>query len=641
MWLATLAALFAARAAAAPTPLVTGNGYGFAVFSLSSGTISKLYAHPYSFMSPDPKEPLSEGLPTTNFLSSLSWDDGRVSTAAVSADYAEQTHVIVADGGRQAFFMPFGLQRNALIAVWQPEAGQTDQACLRVRWAHRVSGRQARHAGDRDAWELTFEGVPESLAVIALDRGQRPQPREDCFSGHAAWALVPLEDAGQFTKAELEVERWRGGLSPAELVGRAVADFESWRVKPSVTFKDEAERRVWRQSEAVLRMGQSREPDTARRHGHGLIVAALPDGSWSTPWVRDMSYAAVALARMGHQQEARWALEAYFNAQPVGRMQAQAGGLPYQVSVVRYFGDGAEEPYFTMEGETNVELDGWGLVLWALGSYVQRFDDASILRERTYRGALYQSALKYVVEPLLANKEDRGDGAIIGPDTSIWEEREKDKKHFAFTTAAAIAGLRAFDGLALKMRDRREHEDLQQVLPRLRRGFAAAYIKDGAIRGTLEPYPKNDVDGAALAAISLDIGVSTSVIGATAERMSALAVPSGGFMRVRSDHDDPKIYEYWYERQEFVFTDLALAEADSRLGRDDKAAALLRTVVEKADADHDFVPEMYVSLPCALFPGRIGDPTGAIPMVGYGAGAYVMHLLQRQQLPAAVPRGRP
>jgi hypothetical protein len=41
---------------------------------------------------------------------------------------------------------------------------------------------------------------------------------------------------------------------------------------------------------------------------------------------------------------------------------------------------------------------------------------------------------------------------------------------------------------------------------------------------------------------------------------------------------------------------------------------------------------MYVALPCKLFPGKIGDPTGAIPMVGYGAGEFILTLLQRENL---------
>ena len=44
------------------------------------------------------------------------------------------------------------------------------------------------------------------------------------------------------------------------------------------------------------------------------------------------------------------------------------------------------------------------------------------------------------------------------------------------------------------------------------------------------------------------------------------------------------------------------------------------------------IPEMYVAEDCRLFHGELGDPTGAMPMVGYGAGAYVLHVLQRERV---------
>jgi hypothetical protein len=59
---------------------------------------------------------------------------------------------------------------------------------------------------------------------------------------------------------------------------------------------------------------------------------------------------------------------------------------------------------------------------------------------------------------------------------------------------------------------------------------------------------------------------------------------------------------------------------------------MLGRIVNKASADHNIIPEMYVALPCQLFPGKIGDPTGALPMVGYGAGTYVLHLLEREHI---------
>ena len=50
------------------------------------------------------------------------------------------------------------------------------------------------------------------------------------------------------------------------------------------------ERRLWRQSEAVLRMGQVREAYTATRKNNGMVLASLPPGEWHSGWVRDAMY---------------------------------------------------------------------------------------------------------------------------------------------------------------------------------------------------------------------------------------------------------------------------------------------------------------------------------------------------------------
>ena len=72
-------------------------------------------------------------------------------------------------------------------------------------------------------------------------------------------------------------------------------------------------------------------------------------------------------------------------------------------------------------------------------------------------------------------------------------------------------------------------------------------------------------------------------------------------------------------------------KATARISARMVADAMLGRIVDKAAADHNIIPEMYVAVPCELFPGRIGDPTGAMPMVGYGAGAFVLHLLERER----------
>jgi GH15 family glucan-1,4-alpha-glucosidase len=113
--------------------------------------------------------------------------------------------------------------------------------------------------------------------------------------------------------------------------------------------------------------------------------------------------------------------------------------------------------------------------------------------------------------------------------------------------------------------------------------------------------------------------------------MELLRVASGGYRRVRGILSDPSIFEYWYEKQEFLFVDFNLAEVYRRLGRNADADAILKRIVNKAAADHNIIPEMYVAESCTLFPGELGDPTGAKPMVGYGAGAYILQVLRRSE----------
>jgi GH15 family glucan-1,4-alpha-glucosidase len=312
-------------------------------------------------------------------------------------------------------------------------------------------------------------------------------------------------------------------------------------------------------------------------------------------------------------------------------MRAEVNGAEYQISVVRYFGNGAEEPFFTMEGSTNIEFDDWGEALWVVGEYMRMYDDAALLTVPTYRGKLYESARDYIVKPLMANTEKYGDGLIVAADTSIWEERQKDKKHFAFSTAMAIVGLHNFAELARRAGDEAARKDALEHVALLQKGFDAAFIRDGKLHGTLEEGVKNDIDGALIPIINFGVVRDPNVVADTVERMELLKVASGGYRRVRSTYTDPAIYEYWYERQEFLFVDLALAELERRMGKKTQADAMLQRIVNKAALDHNIIPEMYVAVPCKLFPGSIGDPTGALPMVGYGAGAYILHVLEREE----------
>jgi len=300
-------------------------------------------------------------------------------------------------------------------------------------------------------------------------------------------------------------------------VEREIVEFERWRVKPTIHFASEKERHLWRQSETMLRIAQCREPNRPGRYSNGLIVASLPDGVWFTPWVRDMAWATVALARMGHRSEARAALLAYFNARPTGKMRAETAGADYQVSVVRYFGNGAEGPFFTNEGSANIELDDWGEVLWALGDYLRKYDDPTLLATPTYRGTLYESANDFIAKPLLATTEKYGNGLIVDADTSIWEERQRDKKHFAFSTAAAIVGPRDFAYVAQQAGDEATRNAILTKVAMLETGFDAAFIRGGKLYGTLEEGVKNNIDGALLQIINWGVVTNPAIIHSTVD----------------------------------------------------------------------------------------------------------------------------
>jgi hypothetical protein len=611
------------------TNLVTGNGFGFAVVSPETGTVTKFYAHPYSFMRPDAGKPLSEGVETANFIKSIGWGADGV---ALTAEYEQDSQVIrVRGGGGEGFvYMPFGLRSPALIVDWEAAAAGGQEG-PQMEWSRPVLSRRLVRTARGVAELFRFDGIEESLLVIPLsEHGTVIQHGNGDLVG-PGWVLVSLERGDTPEAAMREFERWRGGLSGRALVEREIAEVEKWRAKPAVHFADENERHLWRQSEVMLRMAQSREPNRAGRWGSGLMVASLPDGVWFTPWVRDMAWATVALAEMGHRAEARAALLAYFNARPTAKMRAQTAGADYQISVVRYWGNGAEEPFFTEEGSTNIEFDDWGEALWVVGEYLRKYDDPALLRTATYRGPLYASARDFVVKPLIANLEKFGGGEIVAADTSIWEERQKDKKHFAFSTAMAIVGLKEFADVARRAGDQRTRTEALRHVALLKKGFDAAFIRDGKLHGTLEEGVKNDIDGALLTVIQMGVVTDPQLVMGTVERMDLLKVASGGWRRVRSTYTDPAIFEYWYERQEFVFVDLSLAEVERGLGQNAEPEAIEKRITDKAAADHDILPEMYVAVPCTLFQGAIGDPTGARPMAGYGAGAYILDLLDRER----------
>ena len=181
------------------------------------------------------------------------------------AKYVADLHVIRmrAGGGTGTFFMPFGLERPALII-------HSQGGSWRVEWNKPVRSAHDLAAG---AKLILFDGIDEPLLLIPLER-VRKAPTGQLLAASTSWALIALENETEGKGAISEFVRWRSGLSAQALVSREIAEFEKWRAKPAVHFTNEKERHLWRQSETMLRIAQSREPN--RRADMGTVSSSLP-----------------------------------------------------------------------------------------------------------------------------------------------------------------------------------------------------------------------------------------------------------------------------------------------------------------------------------------------------------------------------
>ena len=238
---AAVAVALAFSPPAAASPLVTGNGFGFAVVAPETGVATKFYPHPHSFVRPDPASPLSEGIATANFIKTLGWGEpGR----AGAAQFVEDSHVIRLHRGDGSgyFFMPFGFERPALIVSWEP-TGQTP-AAWRVEWNRPIRSQTVLSTAGTHARLLRFDGIEESLLLIALGGARHgTAPLSGPLAASPAWALISLEREREAEPAIREFVRWRAGLSPRELATREIAEMEQWRARPGVVGNERPSKR--------------------------------------------------------------------------------------------------------------------------------------------------------------------------------------------------------------------------------------------------------------------------------------------------------------------------------------------------------------------------------------------------------------
>jgi GH15 family glucan-1,4-alpha-glucosidase len=372
-----------------------------------------------------------------------------------------------------------------------------------------------------------------------------------------------------------------------------------------------SERGVYEQSIAILKMAQVPDREVFPRSA-GQILASLPPGGWNIAWVRDGMYAIMGLSRAGLFQEARDALRFCLNADAgyYVRYVYTDGkdygvGTPYQISVCRYFGIGKEESDFNEAGP-NIELDGFGLFLIAFSDYVNRSGDSAFFREHYARVA-------EKVGDVIIHCIDTND--VIRLDSGPWE-RHLPGKQFAYTSIACAAGLRDLGRLCARL-GVEDGERYLNAFDRLVAGIRREFVVDKKlIKANVKATDTSSYDyfdGGTFEAFGFGLFTDSSFFSSHLQEYErALRVPGRrrGFSRINKGD--------WYDTAEWVFLDLRIASAMKKFGKIHDAQTLLDWVTEQAAFNHGLIPE--------LLSERNAGYEGAIPMVGYGAGVYLLTL---------------
>jgi GH15 family glucan-1,4-alpha-glucosidase len=292
--------------------------------------------------------------------------------------------------------------------------------------------------------------------------------------------------------------------------------------------------------------------------------------------------------------------------------------------VDRYFGSGEEDADYSGQPTPNIETDGWGMVLWAARAYVEASGDTGWLGSTTKAGdTVYDALVGGIAQPMEANLESSG---IMKADSGVWEVHDANKKHFAFTTMAAARGFCDLAALASKAGHGADATKYRALAATVKAAFLSTFVDaKGALGGSLEGISNNTSrDGSTAAAFTWNIldDFTGPTANATLGAIAQLEVLSGGFKRnddnLSSADDDERI-----------LVDLLVSNALRRNGRAQQADGYLDLVVSQAAANYYLIPELYNSVGTD---GPIGKYTGSTPMVGYGAGLYLMTMLDRSGL---------
>ncbi|MFZ5443119.1 MAG: glycoside hydrolase family 15 protein, partial [Myxococcota bacterium] len=569
----------------------------------------------------------------------------------VMADLSSNGETVTITAGHDVFERGFagvvGLRpvgSGALATAWTPSSAAAQNGFLVVRDT----------AGDLPARSGDLGVASDWASAVQLPLGTLQPGAERCA------AVVVAHHADPFAQAEVSawLDAYVAGRSARQLLDAELATWSTFqavlRLPPGLSADEEA---VTRQSAVMLAMAQVRArdaflrewlsddatprrtrfrtldggtslPGVVRHRGSGAVLASLPPGEWTYSWVRDGTYAAVALAELGQADRSRAALSFFLDAEG-GRFRdwtefRPQGFPPYVVSLTRYVGFGVEETDFNDYGP-NLEFDGFGLVLWALREHERRTGDTALVDARwTDISTKLADALVALVDPSTG---------LLRKDSSIWETHWNGRERtWTYSNLTAARGLCDAAELAQRKGDSARAATYLAAGRALRTAIATKLTDAaGALASNREEllagrgyFDAAVLEGIALGLFAPDGRIARATLDALDRELRVAHGPGWARNDDRRDHPAGTDLSPWgseYDSAEWVVTDLRGSVAMREAGRTPRAEALLDFTARQSLANAGAMAETYE------------ESTGAwkfnAPMIGFGAGAWVLAVAHR------------
>jgi len=369
-------------------------------------------------------------------------------------------------------------------------------------------------------------------------------------------------------------------------------------------------------------------PATVNHHGKGAVIASLPPGEWTIPWIRDGAYAATAMVTLGMKAQAKDSLLYYLNAQ-AGRFQkwmelTPYNMPPYQISLCRYYGFGVEETDFNQAGP-NLEFDGLGLFLWALHHYDELSGDPSLV------DTSWPTVSTKVANVLVALIDPKT--GLLRPDSSIWETHWNGlQRSWSYTNVTAARGLCDAAQLAERVGDTANAKKYKDAGIALGKAIQT-HLTDaqGALASSAEELALGEgywdaavIEGIAMGLFNPQGKTAAATLAGLEQNLAAAAGAGWSRNDDNKDHGGKADLSPWgsaYDSAEWVVTDLRGAVATRLMGNTKRSDRLLDWVRSQSLANYLAVAETYDE--------TTGKYKFNAPMIGFGAGVYALAIASR------------